>query len=408
MVKVRLKKEQVKNILKEAIDESEWGFHFGNSHNGRPYVSDNKFQMIGRETGHFGSGTYFSTYRGNSDVERYRGNRYSSNPNFIEIADRVYRVDFELYKNLYRVRSERQGNVLYTMMRNLNAFYNRICADLGKFSPKYASYDNATRYQIIKRNADALNLKCPSYLELVRMAQRHGSDEGGVQSFSTLFMEWNGYNGVNVSGVDFYDNTKHGSVIYDLSKVNTDMEEVEPNSLFTGFGYSPYDDSVVRGYNDPEIEAIDGQYITWVDKLNDMPLSRALRVLKNYTESGNVLKIYSMGKMNDDLARRYLMLLYNRKPTDRWGKSLLDELIGDSRFAELVEKYGAYYWLNYKSENEYDSVLIELLRWFDYKVMWEDDREAMKKAYLDRMLSYMKRDLTEYEKEHVREEYLNG
>jgi hypothetical protein len=51
------------------LKESEWNFHFGKEHNGEPYYSDNKFQMFGRETGHFGSGTYFSTYRDIKDID---------------------------------------------------------------------------------------------------------------------------------------------------------------------------------------------------------------------------------------------------------------------------------------------------------------------------------------------------
>ena len=53
------------------IKESEWNFHFGSNHDMRPHVSDNKYQMGGRETGHFGSGTYFSTYRDIKDIDKY-------------------------------------------------------------------------------------------------------------------------------------------------------------------------------------------------------------------------------------------------------------------------------------------------------------------------------------------------
>ena len=246
------------------LKESEWNFHFGKEHNGKPYISDNKYQMAGRETGHFGSGTYFSTYKGEFDnrssvVDKYGDGYGVSNPNFIEVADHIYRVDFDLYKNLYRVRSKRQGDVLYTMLADLNHMFNRITVN-GNFYPNRARYDNSDLYQRIKANADGLGLRCPSYYELTRMAQRHE----GVQSFSTLFMEYNGYNGVNVSGVDYYDNTKHGSVIYDLSKVNDDMEEVTPKELYSGYKDSSYDNTVVQGYGgNPRIEALKGEYIDW-------------------------------------------------------------------------------------------------------------------------------------------------
>ena len=71
---------------------------------------------------------------------------------------------------------------------------------MGNFDDgSHANYNNAINYQIISRNAEALNLKCPSYYKLTRMAQEHGKDKDAIQSFSTLFMELNGYNGVNVS-----------------------------------------------------------------------------------------------------------------------------------------------------------------------------------------------------------------
>ena len=64
-------------------------------------------------------------------------------------------------------------------------------------------------------------------------------------------MEWNGFNGVNVSGVEYYDNTKHGSVIYDLSKTDTEMEEISPVNLYTGSRDSAYDDTIAsNGFND--------------------------------------------------------------------------------------------------------------------------------------------------------------
>ena len=59
----------------------------------------------------------------------------------------------------------------------------------------------------------------------MRMAKAHSKDKNDVRSFSTVFMEYNGYNGVNVSGIYGLDNTLHGSVIYDLSKVKGNVTE---------------------------------------------------------------------------------------------------------------------------------------------------------------------------------------
>ena len=390
-----------------ALRESEWNFHVGKNHNLEPYYSDNKRQMGGRETGHFGSGTYFSTYPNMKDVDKYGKLNSNQNPNFIEIDNHIYRVDFDLYKNLYRVRSKKQGDILYTMMKNLNSMYNRI-AYQGYYNPKNANYDNAENYQIIKQNANALGLRCPSYYELTRMAQNHE----GMQSFSTLFMEWNGFNGVNVSGVEYYDNTKHGSVIYDLSKTNTDMEEVQPKSLYTGYKDSSYDDTIARqGFDDTITDSLRGEYISWYDKLNEMPLDRALRLLKNYTDSGHILNVFNIQKMNPDLIKRYLRLIYVKRPRTYWGNAIDDEMLsGDESkyFARLIEEYKAYYWVNYESGKKYNSFLINLLSNFTWKLPWDltsEEERKKKEEYLNMLMSYMQRDLTEYEQRYIKEDY---
>ena len=390
------------------IKESEWNFHFGKNHNLKPHYSDNKRQMGGRETGHFGSGTYFSTYRDMKDIDEYGVLNKNQNPNFIEVHDHVYRVDFDLYKNLYRVRSKKQGDILYTMMRNLNNMYNKI-AYQGYYNPKSANYDNAENYQIIKRNAEALGLKCPSYFDLTRMAQRHE----GMQSFSTVFMEWNGYNGVNVSGVDYYDNTKHGSVIYDLSKTNTEMEEVQPNNLYTSYKDSSYDDTIVsNGYGDVIFDSLRGEYIGWYNKLNEMPLVKAMRVLKNYTDGGKVLDFYVVKNLNPELIKRYLRLIFVKNPNGYWDDPVLDKFVrGDEskHFAKLIDEYGAYYWVNYVPRGKsYDTVLTNLLNNFAWNIGWDvDEAEERKKKeeYLEKLMSYMQRDLTESEKEYIKEDY---
>ena len=387
------------------IKESEWNFHFGKEHNGKPYISDNKYQMAGRETGHFGSGTYFSTYRDIKDIDKYGELSNNQNPNFIEIKDHVYRVDFDLYKNLYRVRSKRQGDILYTMMANLNHMFYKI-TEMGRFVSKNANYDNASLYQEIKANADALNLDCPSYYQLTRMAQRHE----GNQSFSTLFMEWNGYNGVNVSGVDYYDNTKHGSVIYDLSKVNTDMEEVNPNSLYTSERDSYYNDTVAYDeFNNYKIAALRGKDLFWTSKLNGMPRNEALRILKNHLDSGNVLDPFTLEKLNDDLLSRYLRLMFSKDSSDRWGNKVCDDVLTGSNskyYIELIEKVNGYYWVNYESRKS--SGLIALLGSFDRNLDWGlDSSEEMrlKEEYLEKLEGYMSRPANEREEEYIKDEY---
>ena len=411
MRNIILEENQLRRVFSDMLRESEWNFHFGNDHDMKPYRSDNRYRMLGRETGHFGSGTYFSTYKGSDSVKDYGDSNPNKNPNFIKIGGSVYRVDFSIYKNLYRVRSKEQGDLLYTMMRNLNGFFNRVNF-MGDFVPKEANYDNATRYQIIRQNAEALGLKCPSYYELTRMAQNHGKDKEAIQSFSTLFMEWNGFNGVNVSGVEYYDNTKHGSVIYDLSKTDTEMEEISPVNLYTGSRNSAYDDTIAsNGFNDYTERSIRGDDLFWTDELNNMKLPKALRLLKNYTDSGKILEPYQIKKMNDELAKRYLRLIYVKRPKGYWSDPIEDDMFGYKncdRYIDLIDKYKAYYWVNYQCKGKWKSVLVKLLSNFSSNAMWEDNTEELKKQYLDNLLSYMTRELTPYEKEYIEEDYFEN
>lgn len=408
------------------LSENEWNYHVdgsGNGHDMKPYKSDSKWQMFGRETGHFGSGTYFSTYR-DSEFSNYGERNF--NPNFIKIADNVYRVDFDLYKNLYRVRSEKQGDVLYTMCAELNHMYNKIVS-MGKFDQRNANYDNSDSYQIIRRNAEALGLRCPSYYELVRMAQRHN----GNQSFSTLFMEWNGYNGVNVSGVDAYDNTKHGSVIYDLSKVSDEMREVDVRIPYS-FGHQYYKDTIAYDeMREHELAALKGKDTWWYDHLNDMPFGRALRILKNYTKSGNVLSWVTMKKLNERLLRMYVSILYHAcigdvmkggtygeysdgkitLSSDWFGRenAILDKIMDydeKSYYARLINSIGAYYFANVVYKN--DSMLTEMLWEFSRTLDWSlssDEEVKAKKDFLEKVKGSLNRELTKYEKEFIDEDY---
>lgn len=424
MRKIHINEGQLVGLL----GESEWNFHFGKDHDLSPYGSDNKYQMAGRETGHFGSGTYFSTYKGKidnySDEIDPLNDKKNLNPNFIEIANHLYRVDFDIYRNLYRVRSKRQGDVLFTMCSELNRMYNKI-AYMGNFSRKNAIYDNSENYQIIKRNAEVLGLECPSYYELTRMAQRHD----GKQSFSTLFMEWNGYNGVNVSGVEYYDNTKHGSVIYDLSKVSGEMKEVNVKMPFW-YREQPYNNTIAYdAMRDYELSALNGEYISWHDKLNEMPMPQALRVLKNFTKSGNVLSPYNMKSMNKELRKRYLRLLYsvcmsNSEVFNTFGdysdgkiklsswfndRGVLEKIMDYDNckyFVKLILEDEAYYWANCLTRGK--SMLTEMLWGFSNELSWSLSNEEeinAKKEFLEKVMGAMNRKLTEYEKEFIEEDY---
>jgi len=389
-----LTEEQVNRL--EALRESEWNYHVsrdGMPHDLKPYGSDTKYMMPGRETGHFGSGTYFSTYKDSDFAREYDDSYRHGDKTFINVGGKIYRVDFDLYKNLYRVKSERQGHVLYTLCRKLNSFYSKI------FFSK--NYDNSANYQYIKANAEALGLKCPSYYQLTRMAQNHN----GAQSFSTLFMEMNGYNGVNVSGIDYYDNTKHGSVIYDLSKTSSEFKEIPMKFKSSLLSYQPYDNTLAYDeFDDLEMSALKGNTF-WFDEIGKLPKERVLRLFKNYTASEHILPSYVLSRLDEDMLRRYLRILWNDLSRD-----IIDDIFfmeNKDSYVKAIEKARAYYYANLKEGGYY--MLVELLNYHSLKMDWDlspEEELADKKAYVEKLLSYMTRDLERYEKEYI-EDYLD-
>ena len=91
-----------------------------------------------------------------------------------KISDGVYRVDFDLYKNLFRVFSEEQGDILHTMCSNLNGFYHKVSGcDLGQYQPKTdqknadGSFDKDDAAKISNAVFDFLKMTCLEVLVAV-------------------------------------------------------------------------------------------------------------------------------------------------------------------------------------------------------------------------------------------------
>lgn len=383
---------------KRLLAEQEYNYHFdthGKKHDGTPYGSDSKYSMDGRGTGHFGSGTYFSTYKEESPSTdaKYGELHPNKDGHFIQLDDKVYRVDLSLYHNLYRVHSERQADVLYSLLRYVNQMFTRITS-FGKLDNKSANYDNADLYQKIERNADALNLKCPSYMELTRMAQELGKNDSR-KSFSTMFMEYNGYNGVNVTGIPKYDNTMHGSVIYDLSKVEGDMAEQSNTKPLWRVNGLYQNTTVPNPKNgdlfDDELDALYGEYVVDADKLNKMPLPRAMRILKNLIKgNGRILDQYSIMGLDETLQKRYLNLLYKANKDNVDVYSIIKPIL----------KNKAYYWVNYLDEPYKKSGLIAFLRKFEFDLDWDasdEENDKKRRAYFHNLMLYMHRELSWFE-----------
>ena len=285
--------------------------------------------------------------------------------------------------------------------------YSKINSNFGKFDKNSATYDNSIQYQIIKKNSEALGLKCPSYMELTRMAQELGKDDDRMESFSTYFMEWNGYNGVNVSGIPFYDNTNHGSVIYDLSKVSGDIEKVDYGEKFISARGNSFANTIVRdGWEDSDAESLNGdtpQYGSYLSyKLNEMDDKHAIRILKNYTLRGIAPPISCLSNLRDSIAKRYLEYLYVKNPSDYFGRhKLCDNFVNDYSFARLVKRVGAWYWLNYEpSDGSHSELLVNLAKCYDFDFdnpSWDEEEDKHRK-YIDFLLQHVDRNLTSMEK----------
>lgn len=368
-------------IIKECIDnfinEMEYNYHVGNIkdiNDIKPYYSDNKNIMRGRDTGHFGSGMYFSTYDGKYDNAKNDGS------NLIQIDDNVYRVDFDIYRNLYRVDNERHGDMLYNTLSNLNHLYYKVCD---------SDYSCRKNYLIINRNCKALGLKCPSYRDLIKMALTLCKDNDDKRSFSTLFMEYNGYNGVNVSGIRKYDNTLHGSVIYDLSKI--DKNSIK--KVNADYSKIPYLDSSVATSNeldDVEYDVLRNKGDIRLSQLKDLPYNKALSILKSSSYIVSDLK-YIKYNFDDSFIKRYLHLIYNKcKRNEIKNESILY----NNDIIELIYNYKAYYFVNllpmYQNNIHYDMLLCIV-----NQALWEESQENT----LKEIIGTLNREITSFERE---------
>lgn len=339
----------VGECVSKLLRESNFNYHVSRQPitDWHPYASEGKGvknQGGGHFTGDFGSGTYFVSDRSSEGLERSLNDHSGSNaPEFIKVGENMYRVDFDIYRNLYTADSQRVADMLYTTLKCVNSFYNLISR----------GYTNVSvYYQTIKRNSEVLGLDCPSFMQLYRMAQEHHADDSRRQSFSTVFMEWNGYNGVNVSGVPLYDNTRHGSVIYDLSKVSDKIRPVKVD--YKRIPFRTFETDTVARSKDAEFECEDMEMASlsplgdfnayYLDKVEP---SKRMRLLKNAAMNGKVLdakhiKYY----LEPELAKRYLRYLFaNRdKITNFYGDRVVYRLASDYDFDEVVMKNNALYW----------------------------------------------------------------
>jgi hypothetical protein len=237
-MKILITEKQINKVLKSLINEDDYSLHLGDLSNAnKPYGggTDNIYTMRGRSTGHFGSGTYLSTYK-NEDNELY--NKYIEGSKYYyrhitKVDNGIYVIDLDKY-NLYKPGNSKNAKFLFQTLRLINSLFNVLW---NENYLKNGNIDNNSKILLRKiiNNLNYLNLKLPPlkvFLNSIKtlIAIAENDDESRLPTLGTILMEYNGFNGVNVNNIEGWDNTKHGSVIYDLSKViEKDSTKVQYN-----------------------------------------------------------------------------------------------------------------------------------------------------------------------------------
>lgn len=315
-------KKTIKLTLRKLLNETEFNYHIGdieNSKNIEPYGSDNLILMKGRGTGHFGSGLYFSTY----SCENFDDND-NSKKEFTKLSGRVYRVDFDIYKNLFRPKSTDHAEMLFKTLKLINqSFYLVVSVYDSKFE-----MDNQFKiiYLKIKNNSQYLGLNIPKYREYINMVKEAANDmknKTNLASMSTRIMEYNGFNGVNVSGINGYDNTLHGSVIYDLSKLSSNPVEVKTPELFCKIKRD-----VITNYPNIHSDALAGEKLSInnFDKLSDNEKVIYIKNTNHYFEP------YEMDNLDNKLKKLY----YNSLPI-KFKNGLLEKLPDSKMVKKMID-----------------------------------------------------------------------
>lgn len=188
--------------------------------------TDALIMMNGRGTGHFGSGTYLSTYKEESDFNLdSQAVRDVLEKNYgkplIQVSPKTYAIDLDRY-NLYRPKNEEHAEILFQLLKTIN--------DLFYIFSRETKQTRSIKKHLtdILDSCRKLNLKfTKEFVKKVKyevMPNYSANWSGGNNlkykaSISTMFMEYNGWNGVNVNRIPVYDSTLHGSVIYDMKNV---------------------------------------------------------------------------------------------------------------------------------------------------------------------------------------------
>lgn len=396
--------ESIRQIVREVLNEVDYNYHQSRHgdlslDNISPHGSDNIVRMSGRDTGHFGSGLYFSTFNckdwGEENYEKNYG-KYSddSRPEIINVKKGVYRVDFDIYKNLYRVDSIEHGDILFDLLKLINdSFYG-----FEMYVKKYNKLPDwlRSRYLKIDHGLKTIGLKLPKYKEFINMFNSGAGDYKGAlfsqdvksvksrASMSTRIMEWNGYNGVNVGGIPKYDSTLHGSVIYDMSKVDSEFREAKYPDMSCDVEKGVYGD-----FMDVKTKILRGEDIfdRYIEKFNNLDKNIQLVFMKEMTK---YLFDDELNSLSDYGKEIYFKTLSPKIKSGKMkNKPNVSDIIGliDYGFINTI------YDINSKVDD--NTTMLEYIFSELYALI-----SIKNKKYLKRIIDNVPRELTEEEKEN--------
>lgn len=201
----------------------------------KPEYSDNLFRMKGRDTGHFGSGVYFSTYDNSGREEiNVANDKFSGSEGLRRVSSNLVTIDLDEVPNMFRVRTDSLAETLYETLSEINNFFYRNA--LGE-EYNFRNSDLINTYRLVRTNFRKMGVSFMSLKEFMVIVSetandfRLGSENAKrIGSLSTRIMTELGYSGVDVSGLFKWDNTRHGSVVYDLGGIKKLIKKPTQNN----------------------------------------------------------------------------------------------------------------------------------------------------------------------------------
>jgi hypothetical protein len=327
--------------------------------------TDALVMMKGRGTGHFGSGTYLSTYKqisdfnvDSSEVKDILTKNYGKP--LIKVDGGTYAIDLDRY-NLYKPKNEKHAEILFELLKNINDLFFSVEADTNSVLKKGYLTD-------ILDSCKKLNLKfTKEFVKKVKyeVLPNYSKNRGGgedlkyIASISTMFMEDNGWNGVNVNNIPMFDNTRHGSVIYDMKSVVDVPKQTSPYyaDIFSNNTETLKD--IIKTINKysfsiPNITQLSNSQINRLLKLIQYDKLSFYNYVSDFEYQRENYKIDS--SQIEHIKNIYPKIIYNKiKDLDFENKEISDEIYGflimylDKNPNDYDKKYLNYLYKNYNN-----------------------------------------------------------